>query len=179
MTRNLVVVVSGGALAFALAGVASPAVAWGSIHPVDVTKAKLFMPPPTPVIRDAAASPGHPGKVTIWNPGDPPIIRRSEAGAPARTLTAPPDTPIVRGSAAKPAHPGKVTLWNEGDPPTIRHSNARPGHPGPLTLWNPGDPPVITRSKAGGPARTLTAQADTPIIRDSAARLGDPDDGGQ
>ena len=110
MTRNLVVVVSGGALAFALAGVASPAVAWGSIHPVDVTKAKLFMPPPTPVIRDAAASPGHPGKVTIWNPGDPP---------------------------------------------------------------------VITRSKVGGPARTLTAQADTPTVRDSTARLGDPDDGGQ
>jgi len=134
MTRNLVVVVSGGALAFALAGVASPAVAWGSIHPVDVTKAKLFMPPPTPVIRDAAASPGHPGKVTIWN---------------------------------------------EGDPPTIRHANARPGHPGQVTIWNPGDPPVITRSKVGGPARTLTAQADTPTVRDSTARLGDPDDGGQ
>jgi hypothetical protein len=179
MTRNLVVVVSGGALAFALAGAASPAVAWGSVHPAGVTKAKLFMPPPTPVIRDSAARPGRSGPVTIWNPGDPPIIRHSTAGGPARTLTAPPDTPIVRGSAARPGHPGKVTLWNEGDPPTIRHSNARPGHPGPLTLWNPGDPPVITRSKAGGPARTLTAQADTPIIRDSAARLGDPDDGGQ
>jgi hypothetical protein len=44
MTRNLVVAVSGGALAFALAGVASPAVAWGSVHPVSVTKARLLMP---------------------------------------------------------------------------------------------------------------------------------------
>ena len=155
MIGNLVVVVSGGALAFALAGAASPAVAWGSVHPAGGTKAKLFMPPPTPVIRDSAARPGRSGPVTIWNPGDPPIIRHSTAGGPARTLTAPPDTPVVRGSAARPGHPGRVTLWN------------------------PGDPPVITRSTAGGPARTPTAQADTPIIRDSAARLGDPDDGGQ
>jgi hypothetical protein len=105
MTRNLMAVVSGGALAFALAGAASPAVAWGSVHPVGVTKAKLFMPPPTPVIRDAAARPGHPGKVTLWNPGDPGVITYSKAGTPARTLTAPPDTPTVRDSAARMGDP--------------------------------------------------------------------------
>jgi hypothetical protein len=134
--RNLVVVVSGGALAFALAGATSPAVAWGSVHPADVAKAKLFMPPPTPVIRD---------------------------------------------SAARPGHPGPVTPWNEGDPPVIRHSEARPGQPGQVTIWNPPDPPVIRRAKAqpGGAARKLSAQADTPTVRDSAARMGDPDDGGQ
>jgi len=131
MIRNLVVVVSGSALALALAGVASPAVAWGSVHPAGVTTAKLF------------------------NPGDPPIIRRSQASVPVRALTAQADTPVVRDSVA------------------------RPGGPGPVTIWNPGDPPVITRSKAGGPARALRAQAEPPTVRDSAARLGDPDDGGQ
>jgi hypothetical protein len=131
MARNLVVVLSGSALAFALTGVASPAVAWGSVHPAGVTTAKIF------------------------NPGDPPIIRRSQAGVPARALTAQADTPVVRDSVA------------------------RPGRPGPVTIWNPGDPPVITHSKAGVPARTLTAQADPPTVRDSAARMGDPDDGGQ
>jgi len=60
MTKKLVVVLSGSALAFALAGVASPAVAWGSVHPAGVTTAKLFMPPPTPVIRGSAARMGDP-----------------------------------------------------------------------------------------------------------------------
>ena len=105
--RNLVVVVSGGALAFALAGAASPAVAWGSAHPAGVTKAKLFMPPPTPVIRDSAARPGHPGQVTIWNPGIPPVIRRSKTGlgGAVRKLSAQADTPTVRDSAARLGDP--------------------------------------------------------------------------
>jgi len=88
MTRNLVVVASGSALAFALAGVASPAVAWGSVHPAS-----------------ANARPGHPGRVTIWNPGDPPVITRSKAGGPARTLTAQADTPTVRDSVARMGDP--------------------------------------------------------------------------
>jgi hypothetical protein len=129
MTKKLVVVLSGSALAFALAGVASPAVAWGSVHPAGVTTtAKLFMPAPTPVIRGSAARPGrvailnegdpptirhskarlgHPGQVTLWNPGDPPIIRRSTtlpAGA-VRKLSAQADTPTVRDSAARMGDP--------------------------------------------------------------------------
>ena len=41
--------------------------------------------------------------------------------------------------------------------------------------------PVIRHAKAqpGGAARKPSAQADTPTVRDSAARMGDPDDGGQ
>jgi hypothetical protein len=116
MTRNLAIA---GVLAFALAGVASPGVAWGSVHPASVP-----------------ARPGHAGTVPIWNPGDPPVIT---------------------------------------------HAKARPGQPGQVPIWNPGDPPIIRRSQAapGSAIQKLSAQADTPTVRDSAARMGDPDDGGQ
>ena len=136
MPRNLVVVVSGGALAFALAGVASPAMAWGSVHPAGVTHAKLFMPA---------------------------------------------DPPVIRGSAARPGHAGKVPIRNAGAPPVITDAKARPGQPGHVPIWNPGDPPIIRRSNAvpGSAARKLLAQADPPVVRDSAAAMGDPDDGGE
>jgi hypothetical protein len=65
--KFFVVVASGGALAFALAGVAGAGVAWGSAHPAGAAHAKLVRPDGTPVIRDAMAK-----------PGDPPIIRRSD-----------------------------------------------------------------------------------------------------
>jgi len=55
MTRNLIAVVAGGALAFALAGAASPAMAWGSTHPA------------------------HP---RIWAPADPPVVRDSAGHGP-------------------------------------------------------------------------------------------------
>jgi hypothetical protein len=83
MIKPLVVVASGGALAFALAGTVSPAMAWGSVHPPD-----------TPTVRDSSArfGCGHPGQLRLWNPGDPPTVRDSTAQA------AP---PTVRDSKAK------------------------------------------------------------------------------
>jgi len=68
MIKNLVVVVSGGALAFGLAGALSPAMASASVaHPAGVTRAALPMPDGTPIIRDSAARLGDPddgGQVT-------------------------------------------------------------------------------------------------------------------
>lgn len=59
MTKNLVVVVWGGALAFALAGAASPGLAWGSTHPAGIAQAKLLTPGPPSVIRDSTARLDH------------------------------------------------------------------------------------------------------------------------
>jgi hypothetical protein len=176
MIKNLVVVASGGALAFGLAGAVSPAMALAGVaHPAGVTRANLPMPDGTPIIRDSAARMSGTGK-----------------------LSAPPDTPTVRGSGARLGcgHPGRPGLWNPPDPPVIKHSTARLGHgrPDHLRLWNPSDPPVIRGSTAqnapptirDAKARTSGAECTklvnppgTPIIRDSAARFGDPDDGGQ
>jgi len=68
MIKNLVVVASGGALAFGLAGAVSPAMAVASVaHPAGVTRANLPMPAGTPIIRDSTAQFGDPhdgGQVT-------------------------------------------------------------------------------------------------------------------
>ena len=188
MIKNLVVVVSGGALAFGLAGTVSPAMALASAAPAGVTRANLPMPDGTPIIRDSSAQLGHRGQVTIWNPGDPPVITRSKAGGPAGKLSAPPDTPIVRGSNARPGcgHPGQLRPRNPADPgtvrdstaqaapPTIRDSKARTSGAECIGLMNPPDPPII---------RGSTAQFGDPDdggqVTQAAARLGDPDDGGQ
>jgi hypothetical protein len=173
MIKNLVVVVSGGALAFGLAGAASPAMAWASVaHPASVTQANLPMPGGTPIIRDANAHLGHRGQVTIWNPGDPPVIRRLKAGPPVGKLSAPPDTPTVRGGSARLGcgHPGQLRPWNPADPPTVRDSTAQAA------------PPTIRDSKArtnGAQCTKLMNPSDPPIIRGSTAQFGDPDDGGQ
>jgi len=128
MIKSLVVVVSGGALAFGLAGAASPAMAWGSVRPAGVTQAKLLMPGPPPIIRDSTARLGDPddgGQVTaaakLLMPGPPPLIRRSTArpsGAGGAKLMAPSDPPIIRGSTARLGDPddgGQVTAAL-GDP---------------------------------------------------------------
>ena len=63
MIKTLVVVASGGALAFGLAGVASPAMAWGSVAPAGVTQAngaKLMAPSDPPIIRGSTARLGDP-----------------------------------------------------------------------------------------------------------------------
>src|SRR5579871_7019735 len=99
MMKNLVVVVSGGALAFGLAGAVSPAMASASVaHPAGMTRAALPMPAGTPVIRDSAARMGGTGR-----------------------LSAPPDTPTVRGGGARLAC-NQLRLWNPPDPPVIKHS---------------------------------------------------------
>ena len=196
MIKNLVVVVSGGALAFGLAGTVSPAMAWASAaHPAGVARANLPMPEGTPIIRDSNAQLGHRGQVTIFNPPDPPVIRHSKASGQVGNLSAPPDTPVVRGSKSRPG--GEcVTLMAPPDPPTVRDSSARlgHGHPGHLRLWNPAAPPTIRDSldqnapptirdagarTGGAECAKLTNPPGTPIIRDSNARFGDPDDGGQ
>ena len=68
MIKNLVVVVSGRALAFGLAGTVSPAMAWASVaHPAGVARANLPMPEGTPIIRDSNAQLSDPddgGQVT-------------------------------------------------------------------------------------------------------------------
>ena len=76
MIRNLVVVVSGGALAFGLAGAVSPAMALASVaHPAGVTRANRPMPEGTPIIRDSSAKLGDPddgGQVQVFAAlGDP------------------------------------------------------------------------------------------------------------
>jgi hypothetical protein len=150
MIKNLVVVVSGGALAFGLAGALSPAMASASVaHPAGVTRAPLPMPDGTPIIRDSAARLGGTGG-----------------------LSAPPDTPTVRGGGARLGcgHPGQLRLWNPPDPPVIKHS------------IDQNAPPVIRDAKArtsGAKCTKLVNPPGTPIIRDSTARFGDPDDGGQ
>ncbi len=150
MMKNLVVVVSGGALAFGLAGAVSPAMASASVaHPAGMTRAALPMPDGTPVIRDSAARMGGTGR-----------------------LSAPPDTPTVRGGGARLAcsHSDQPRLWNPPDPPVIKHS------------VDQNTPPIIRDAKArtsGTACTKLMNPPGTPIIRDSAARVGDPDDGGQ
>ena len=42
MIKKLVVVASGGALAFALAGVANAGMAWASVHPASTARATLI-----------------------------------------------------------------------------------------------------------------------------------------
>ena len=117
MIKNLVVVVSGGALAFGLAGAVSPAMALASVaHPAGVTRATLPMPDGTPIIRDSNALIGGPGCIKLMNPPDPPIIRHSvdqnapptirdakarTGGAQCANLVNPPGTPIIRDSAAR------------------------------------------------------------------------------
>src|SRR5215831_15904588 len=111
MIKNLVVVASGGALAFGLAGTVSPTLALASVaHPADVTRANLPMPAGTPIIRDSSA-------------------RLSGTGH--GKLSAPPDTPTVRDSRAQPGcvHPGHLRLWNPAAPPTIRDSNLQADPP--------------------------------------------------
>ena len=137
MIKKLVVVASGGALAFGLAGAVSPAVAWGSVaHPAGVTQANLPMPQGTPIIRGSAArlGCGHPGQLRLWNPSDPPIIR---------------------GSAAQNA------------PPTIRDAKVWPGGSGCTKLMNPSDSPIIRGSAAqfgdpddGGQVQVFAALGD-------------------
>ena len=108
MIKNLVAVAGGGALAFALAGAVSPAVALGSVHPAGVAHTKLINPAAPPTIRDSSAQFSHRGPVRIWAPPDPPVIRGSSArtsGAVHTTLTAPPDTPTVRGLTARTGDP--------------------------------------------------------------------------
>ena len=61
MIKNLVAVAGGGALAFALAGAVSPAVALGSVHPAGVAHTKLINPAAPPTIRDSSAQFSHRG----------------------------------------------------------------------------------------------------------------------
>src|SRR6516165_9705675 len=98
MIKKLVVVASGGALAFALAGLANAGTAWASVHPANAAHAKLLLPDGTPVIRDS-----------MVQPGDPPIIRRSNA------------------RMGDPDDGGQITTA-QAAPPTIRDSMARPGN---------------------------------------------------
>ena len=81
MIKNLVVVASGGALAFGLAGAVSSSMALASVaHPAAVTRANLPMPDGTPIVRDSTAQaaaqfsdPDAGGQVTQANArlGDP------------------------------------------------------------------------------------------------------------
>jgi len=166
MIKKLVVVASGGALAFGLAGAVSPAMAWAGVaHPAGVTRANLPMPGGTPIIRDSTARLGGPGQ-----------------------LSAPPDTPTVRGGPARPGcvHPGQLRLWNPAAPPTIRDSVAqnapptirdakvRPSGAECVKVMNPPDPPVIKHSTA-----RLGDPDDGGQVTQAAAQFGDPDDGGQ
>src|SRR6266567_9016212 len=79
MIKTLVVVASGGALAFGLAGVASPAMALGSVAPAGVTQANLPMPGDPPIIRHSNDRSGGQGHIGLLAPSDPPIIRGSTA----------------------------------------------------------------------------------------------------
>ena len=175
MMKNLVVVVSGRALAFGLAGTVSPAMAWASAaHPAGVARANLPMPEGTPIIRDSNAQLGHRGQVTIFNPPDTPVVRgsKSRPGGECVTLMAPPDPPTVRDSSARlgHGHPGHLGLWNPAAPPTIRDS------------LDQNAPPTIRDAGArtgGAECAKLTNPPGTPIIRDASARFGDPDDGGE
>jgi hypothetical protein len=155
MIKNLVVVTSGGALALGLAGVVSPAMAWGSVGAV--TQASRPMPDGTPIIRDSIARFGcdSRGPLNLLTPSDPPVIRDSAAQAA---------TPTIRDARAQPAGPACLML--PGDPPIIRHVTTQLGDPddgGQLTATTAqlGDP------DDGGQLTAMTAQ------------FGDPDDGGQ
>jgi hypothetical protein len=164
MIKNLVVVASGGALAFGLAGAVSPAMALASVaHPAGVTRANQPMPDGTPIIRDSSA-------------------RLSGTGQ--TKLSAPPDTPIVRGGSDRLGcvHPGHLRLWNPAAPPTIRDSKLQADTPIVRDSVGQNAPPTIRDAKArrgGARCVKLTNPGPTPIIRDSTAKLSDPDDGGQ
>ena len=96
MIKKIVVVASGGALAFALAGVADAGMAWASVHPASAARATLTLPDGTPVIRDS-----------MVQPGDPPVIRRSDArmGDPddgGQITTAQAAPPTIRARSSGP-----------------------------------------------------------------------------
>jgi hypothetical protein len=152
MIKNLVVVVSGGALAFGLAGVVSPAMAWGSVGAV--AQANRPMPDGTPIIRDSIARFGcdSPGPLNLLYPSDPPITRDSTAQA------AP---PAIRDSRA-----GSACLMLPGDPPIIRHVTAQLGDP------DDGGQLTVATAQLGDPD-------DGGQVPHVAAQFGDPDDGGQ
>jgi hypothetical protein len=117
MIKKVVVVASGGALAFALGGVADAGMARASVHRANLPRT-LTAPQGTPVIRGSAAQPGN-------------VLHGK--------ISAPPDTPVVRGSTARPSH---LKIWAPGDPPVIRRLVARTGDPddgGQLTART-GDP---------------------------------------
>ena len=112
MTRNLIAVFSGSALALGLAVAAGPAA---------LSPALAADTPPTS--GGANAHPGHPGQVELTNPGDPPIIRRGmlrPASGRHRLATNPPGTPIIRDANARPGHRHHVTITNQAAPPTVR-----------------------------------------------------------
>jgi hypothetical protein len=67
MIKKMVVVASGAALAFALAGVADAGVAWAQAAPPTI-RDSIVRPADPPVVRDS-----------MVQPGDPPVIRRSSA----------------------------------------------------------------------------------------------------
>ena len=115
MIKNLVVVVSGGALAFGLAGAVSPAMALASVaHPAGVTRATLPMPDGTPIIRDSNALIGGPACTKLMNPPDPPIIRHSvDQNAPptirdAKARTSGAQVRQPRESTGHPDHQGRA-----------------------------------------------------------------------
>src|SRR5712692_4265079 len=120
MIKNLVVVVSGGALAFGLAGTVRPAMA--SAAPAAVTRANLPMPDGTPIIRDSSArlGCGHPGQLRPRNPADPGTVRDSTAQAAPGA---------IRDSKARTSGAGCIKLMNPPDPPIIRGSTAQFGDP--------------------------------------------------
>jgi hypothetical protein len=161
MIKNLVVVVSGGALAFGLAGTVSPAMALASVaSPAGVTRANLPMPAGTPIIRDSGARLGGPGH--LFAQPDTPIIRDAKArrsGAECTKLMNPPDPPVIKHSTAQNA------------PPTIRDARMRPEC---IKLMNPPDTPIVR-----GSAARFSDPDDGGQVTQAAAQFGDPDDGGQ
>ena len=114
MIKKLVVVASGGALAFALAGVADAGMAWASVHPAA---------PPT--IRDSMARPGKRGHRKTVNPPDTPTVRGS--------MVRPAAPPTIRDSIARMGDPddgGQLTSAQTSDPDSG----------GQLTSAQTGDP---------------------------------------
>jgi hypothetical protein len=174
MIKNLVVVVSGGALAFGLAGAVSPAMALASVtHPAGATRANLPMPEGTPIIRGSNARPscGHSGQLGLLNPSDTPIIRDSVAQA---------EPPTVRDAKARPGGAECGKLMNPSDSPIIRGSTAQFGDPddggqvhAAARLGDPDDGGEVTQASA-----QLGDPDDGGHIQVFAA-LGDPDDGGE
>src|SRR5690242_19151954 len=100
MRNKLVLIASGGALAFALAGLASPGTAVAGTHP-------------------AGAAPGLKHlKLSAPTDSSPPISQRprSPQGLRHLKLSAPDGTPIIRDSAAH-LRPGHGKIWAPSDPP--------------------------------------------------------------
>jgi hypothetical protein len=105
-------------------------------------------------------------------------------GVTRANLPMPDGTPIIRDSGARLGcvHPGHLRLWNPAAPPTVRDSVAQADPPTVRDLVDQNAPPTIRDAKArpgGAHCVKLTNPGPTPIIRDSTAKLGDPDDGGQ